>query len=124
MVLLRAKVAVVGDCATGKSSIVKMFCERTFPNQYSMTLGANVITSKAIPVPIDKHYNEEKMADRRDEFNQDIDGDNEEERQMRKEISRQEPIDEVELYIFDIGASSIYENVIDEFVCLMTKVIS
>eukprot|EP00754_Rhynchopus_humris_P023612 Rhum_TRINITY_DN14840_c43_g1::Rhum_TRINITY_DN14840_c43_g1_i1::g.125478::m.125478/K07934/IFT27, RAYL, RABL4; intraflagellar transport protein 27 len=43
MVVLRCKVAVVGDAAVGKSSLVQMFLTggSTFPRTYQMTLGVD-----------------------------------------------------------------------------------
>ena len=37
--LLRIKIITMGDCATGKSCIVKRFCEERFVSKYISTIG-------------------------------------------------------------------------------------
>ena len=50
--ILRAKLLVVGDSAVGKTSIVQQFLNSGtgFPKNYSMTLGADVVT-RTINIP-------------------------------------------------------------------------
>ncbi|EFC46332.1 small GTPase [Naegleria gruberi] len=76
MVKLRCKVGILGDSTVGKTSLIKMFKERTFPNQYLMTIGADLYT-KTIDVPVEN---------------------------------------QVELFIFDISGSSIYEKSYNEYI--------
>ena len=50
--ILRAKLLVVGDSAVGKTAVVQQFANSgaAFPKNYSMTLGADVVT-KTINIP-------------------------------------------------------------------------
>ena len=50
--VLRAKLLVVGDSAVGKTAVVQQFANSgaAFPKNYSMTLGADVVT-KTINIP-------------------------------------------------------------------------
>ena len=50
--ILRAKLLVVGDSAVGKTAVVQQFANAgaAFPKNYSMTLGADVVT-KTINIP-------------------------------------------------------------------------
>jgi len=51
-VILRSKVAVVGDCQVGKSAIVNQFCKegRGYPKGYIMTLGVD-FQVKVVQIP-------------------------------------------------------------------------
>ena len=91
MVKLRCKVGIVGDSTVGKSSLIKMFKERTFPNQYLMTIGADLYT-KTIDVPVITNDQHESLHESNKE-------------------------NQVELYLFDISGSSIYESGYNEYVC-------
>ncbi|KAL0483315.1 intraflagellar transport protein 27 [Acrasis kona] len=111
MVILRAKVGVVGDATTGKSSLVKMFCDRSFPQQYSLTLGASLSTSKQLAVPVKV---QEEATDAKDDI--DIDGNDAiSPTKLEEKKSVETEQDYVELYIFDVGGSSIYESSIPSY---------
>ncbi|KAL9648158.1 hypothetical protein ABK040_007522 [Willaertia magna] len=89
MVKLRCKIGIVGDSTVGKTSLVKMFKDRSFPNQYVMTIGAELYTkSIGVPVPTENHPSEEHT---------------------QKE-------DQVELYMFDISGSSIYDAGYEQYI--------
>lgn len=96
MVKLRCKVGIVGDSTVGKTSLIKMFKERTFPNQYLMTIGSDLYT-KTIDVPV--VTNDQQQA----------------------EISKDH---QVELYLFDISGSSIYESCYNEYVGVIDSLLN
>eukprot|EP01065_Artemidia_motanka_P032198 TRINITY_DN39233_c0_g1_i1.p1 TRINITY_DN39233_c0_g1~~TRINITY_DN39233_c0_g1_i1.p1 ORF type:complete len:196 (+),score=82.46 TRINITY_DN39233_c0_g1_i1:68-655(+) len=86
MVVLRCKVAVVGEATVGKSALVQMFLSNgaTFPRNYQMTMGVD-FTVKEIAVP-----------ERPDGGEQ------------------QEPVT-VELYLFDIAGGEMYSPIADQY---------
>ena len=128
MVKLRCKVTICGDSTVGKTAILKMFLERNFPNQYLMTMNAQVF-NKVIPVPSslaafttppfaapmvprevhsDDEYNPEELS----ALQQQMLG----QTGPSVQLSSNQQMDEVELYIFDISGSKLYENSVQGFV--------
>lgn len=98
--VLRCKVAILGDSAVGKTALVSQFVDRTFPKEYVMTMGVSY-KSRWIQLPIKKDetgwpifWHSLKLKDQQS---------------SDKKV-------EVQLYIFDISGDKIYEHDIPELV--------
>ncbi len=81
-----------------------------------MTLGATIVNSRPVLVPLDRSGYENVGSEQKEDQDLDIDVGNDEPVLQRKKEQKQEPTDEVEFYIFDIGGSPIYDNSVDTFV--------
>lgn len=104
----------------GKTAILKMFLERNFPNQYLMTINPQVF-NKVIPVPT----REGTFAPVQDQYSsspRDSNGMGYENNPDELSLLQQqmlghsaEPTDEVELYIFDVCGSKLFESYVQDF---------
>eukprot|EP00756_Hemistasia_phaeocysticola_P038457 Hpha_TRINITY_DN16758_c0_g2::TRINITY_DN16758_c0_g2_i1::g.79084::m.79084/K07934/IFT27, RAYL, RABL4; intraflagellar transport protein 27 len=88
MVVLRCKVAVVGEATVGKSAMVQMFISggANFPRAYQMTMG------------IDQSIKEVQVPDRDD----------------APPGEGREPV-AVELYLYDVSGADMYEHICEQY---------
>lgn len=132
MVKLRCKVVLCGDATTGKTSIIKMLVERNFPNQYIITSYPQVFRKEILLPSTNSSFTappsdtpvlpREVIPD--DEYHQDELSTLQQQMLGHVEMPvesghmhHQMPMDEIELYLFDIGGSKLYEDTVDGLVC-------
>ena len=139
MVKLRCKVVVVGDATVGKTSILKMLTERNFPNQYIITSQAQVyrkefhlpstngaFTQSSAPptdTPVkpmdvlsdDEYAQDEDLSSLQQQMLGHVDGFSS--HRHHDHHHHHGPMDEIELYLFDMCGSPLYGDMIDDLVC-------
>jgi GTPase SAR1 family protein len=120
MTKLRCKVVILGDSTVGKTAIIKMFLERNFPNQYLITMNPQVF-NKVIPVSAGEGafvpVRDQNSLSSRSYNGMDNENNTEELSQLQQQMlgHSTETTDEVELYIFDVCGSKLFENYVQDF---------
>lgn len=138
MVKLRCKLVILGDSTVGKTSIVRQFTERSFPQPYIMTTGVN-FQIKVVRVPMEEFITDEERVQWQGGHNtlerssigimsfgdsmtsapilrDDHDTNGNDDKNNKSKTNPELLKHEVELFIYDIGTSPIYEKDIPQYV--------